>query len=128
MQCKPVEAVRDGRTGGAASRVVRPEHEMVDEELRAPAEEIRERGVAFVGLKPILLVDPNPRQFLTPLCQLVAPPGQLLLRLEQVQARCEPLLACPGTVLRHRFCLLPSSDPLSFVAFSIRRVSWPSTR
>src|SRR5215469_15542728 len=128
MHCKPVEAVCDRRTRRTAGGVVRPEHEMVEEELRAPSEEIRERGVAFVGLKPILLVDPNPRQFQTPLCQLVAAPGQLLLCLEQVQARCEPLLACPGPVLSHRLCLLVFSDPPSFVAFSILRVSWPSTR
>src|SRR5262249_35460871 len=108
MHDKPVEAVRDRGTGRAAGSVVRPEHEMIDEELRAAAEEIRQRGVAFVGLESILLVDPNPWQFLTPLRQLVPPSRQLLLRLKQVDARCEPLLACPGLVLRHRSCLLPS--------------------
>jgi hypothetical protein len=29
----PVEAVRDHRAGGAACRIVEPEHEVVDEEL-----------------------------------------------------------------------------------------------
>src|SRR5262245_10632904 len=107
MHDEPVEAVRDRRAGRTAACVVRPEHEMVDEELRAAAEKVRKRGIAFVGFEPILLVDPNPRQFLALLRQLVVSPRQLLLRLEQLQARCEPLLACPGPVLRHRSCLLP---------------------
>src|SRR5262249_33554304 len=108
MHGEPVEAVRDRRTGRTPGAVVRAEHEMVDEELRAAAEEIRQRGVAFVGLEPILLVDPNPWQFLTPLRQPVAASRQLLLRLEQVDTRSEPLLAGPGPVLRHRSGLLPS--------------------
>src|SRR5262245_23265831 len=38
------------------------EHEVIDQQLRAPAEEVRQRGAAFVGLESVLLVDPNPRQ------------------------------------------------------------------
>jgi len=53
---------------------VRPEHEVVDEELRASSEEIGEGRCPFVGLESILLVDPNPRQLLPPPRQLVAAP------------------------------------------------------
>ena len=97
-----VEPVRDRRAGRAARRVVGPEHEVVDEELRAPLEEVCQRGAPLVGLESILLVDPHPRQLLPPPRQLVAAPRQLLLRLEQLEPRCEPLLPCPGHVLRHR--------------------------
>src|SRR6266496_3809148 len=37
-----VEAVRDRRAGRTPRRVVRPEHEVVDEELRASPEEVRQ--------------------------------------------------------------------------------------
>ena len=91
-----VEPVRDRRAGRTPRRVVGPEHEVVDEELRAPSEEVRQRGAPFVGLESILLVDPNPRQLLPPPRQLVAAPRELLLRLEQLEPRCEPLFTCPG--------------------------------
>ena len=39
-----VEPVRDRRAGRTPGRVVGPEHEVVDEELRAPSEEVRQRG------------------------------------------------------------------------------------
>src|SRR3989442_3513114 len=39
-----VEPARDRRAGRTPRRVVGPEHEVVDEELRAPAEEVCQRG------------------------------------------------------------------------------------
>src|SRR5918996_311913 len=104
---EPIEAVRDRRAGRTARCVVRPEHEVVDEELRAPSEEVRQQGAAFISLKSVLLVDLNPRQLLTSPRQLVATPRELLLRLKQLEPRCQPLFTCPGPVLRHRCCLLP---------------------
>src|SRR5215831_16047278 len=90
---KPVEAVRDRRAGWTPRRVVGPEHEVVDEKLRAPSKEVRQRGAPLVGIEAILLVDPNPRKLLSPPCQLVAAPRQLLLCLEQFEPRLEPLFA-----------------------------------
>ena len=107
-----VEPVRDRRAGRTSRRVVGPEHEVVDEELRAPSEEVCERGAPLVGLESILLVDPDPRQLLPPPRQLVAAPRELLLRLEQLEPRCEPLFPCSGLVFRHRSSLL-SSVPLA---------------
>src|SRR5438094_892133 len=101
-------AVLERRAGWTSSRVVGPEHEVVDEELRAPSEEVCQRGAPLVGLESILFVDPNPRQLLPPPRQLVAAPRELLLRLEQLEPRCEPLFTRPGHVLRHRSSLLPS--------------------
>src|SRR5262244_3503631 len=103
MLGEPVEAVRDRRASRAAGGVVGPEHEMVDEELRAPAEEVRQRGAPLVGLESIRLIDPHPRQLLPPPRQLVAAPRERLLRLEQLEPRGEPLCTCPGPMLRHRF-------------------------
>src|SRR5882724_6602713 len=108
MDGEAVEPVRDRRAGCTPRLVVGPEHEMVDEELRAPSEEVCQRGDPLVGLESILFVDPDPRQFLPPPRQLVAAPRELLLRLEQLEPRCEPLFTCPGHVLRHGFSLLPS--------------------
>ena len=114
-----VEPVRDRRAGRTPRRVVGPEHEVVDEELRAPSEEVCQRGAPLVGLESILLVDPNPRQLLPPPRQLVAAPRQLLLRLEQLEPRCEPLFTCPGHVLRHRSSL-SFGCPSSFVPVHVR--------
>src|SRR5262245_327447 len=110
MRDDPVEPVRDRRAGRTAGGVVGPEHEVVDEELRAAPEEIRQRGAPLVGLESIRLVDPDPRQLLPPPRQLIAATRELLLRLEQLEPRGAPLLPCPGPVLRHR-ASPPPSDP-----------------
>ena len=96
-----VEAIRDRRAGWAAGGVVGSEHEVVDEELRAPLEDVCQRGGPFIGLESIRLFDPNPRQFLPPPRQLVAAPRELLLRREQLEPRGEPFFTCSGYVLRH---------------------------
>src|SRR5438445_466012 len=76
-----VEAVGDRRAGRAPGRVVGPEHEVVDEELRAPSEEIGEGCRALVGLEAVLLVNANPGQLLPHPRELVATPRQRLLGL-----------------------------------------------
>src|SRR5262249_35802692 len=86
--------------------------EMVNEELCAPPEEVRQRGAPLIGLESIVLVDPNPRHSPPSPCQFVAAARQLLLRLEQLEPRCEPLFMCRCNVLCHRSCLLPSSIDL----------------
>src|SRR5438046_5463106 len=97
-----VETVRDRRAGRTSRRVVGPEHEVVDEELRAPSEEVCQRGAPFIGLECVPLVDPDPRQLLPSPRQLVAAPRQLLLRLKQLEPLRKPLFTCPGLVLGHR--------------------------
>src|SRR5207249_9953614 len=101
------EPVRDRRAGRTSCLVVGPEHEVIDEELRAPLEEVCQRGAPLFGLESILLVDPHPRQLLPPARQLVAAPRQLLLSLEQLEPSREPLFTCPGYMLCHRSSLLP---------------------
>src|SRR5882672_8652022 len=121
MNDEAVEPVRDRRAGCTPRRVVRPEHVVIDEELRTPSEEVRQRGAALVGLESIRLVDPNPRQLLPPPRQLVAAPRQLLLLLQQLDPCCKPLFTCPGQVLRHRSLLLPLKRFICnlYVAYSI---------
>jgi len=80
---------------------------VVDEELRAPSEEVRQRSTPIIGLESISLVDPDPRQVLPPSRHLIATPREILIRLEQFEPRCEPLFTCSGPVLRHCSCLLP---------------------
>src|SRR5206468_327755 len=82
--------------GRTARLVVGPEHEVVDEQLRAPAEQGCQRDASFVGLEPIRLVDPDPRQLLPAQRQLVAAPGELLFRREQLEPRRQPLFTRRG--------------------------------
>src|ERR1700722_20052634 len=108
-----VEPVGDRLEGRTPCRVVGPEHEVVDEKLRAPSEEVGQRGASLVGLESILLVDSHPRQLLPSARQLVAAVSQLLLRLEQLQPGRKPLFACSGLVVGHRFSPLE----ISFAAY-----------
>src|SRR5919106_5960559 len=106
MEEDAVERVRDRRAGRTPRLEVGPEHEVVDDQLRAPAEQVFERSAPLVGLEPVLLVDPNPGQLLPPPRQLVAAPGKLLLGLQQLEPRGTPFFTGSGLVLRHRSCLL----------------------
>ena len=78
---------------------------MVDEQLRAASEEIRERRCALIGLKLVLLIDSNPGQLLPLLREFVATPRQRLLGLEQLQPGRKPLFTCSGFVFGHCFLL-----------------------
>src|SRR6266478_9424604 len=103
---EPVEAVRDRGAGRAPGGVVGPEHEVIDEELRAPPEQTRQRSAPLISIKSILLINPNPRQLLPPPSQLVAAPREFLLCLEQLEPRGEPLFACPNPLGCHCSLLL----------------------
>ncbi len=97
-----VEAVGDRRAHRAAARVLRPEHEVVHEELGAAAEEVRERRAPLVGLERVLLFDTDPRELLPLLRELVSAAGVVLLGLEQLEPGGEPLLTCSCPMVGHR--------------------------
>src|SRR6266851_485104 len=101
-----VEAVGDRRAGRAACGVVGPEHEVIDDQLRASLEQVGQGCGAFVDVEPVLLVDPDPGQLLAPPRELVAAPGQLLLGVQQLQPGGKPLVTSPGLVSGH--CFSPS--------------------
>jgi hypothetical protein len=86
-----VEPIGDHRTGRTVRRIVGPEHEVIDEELRAAAEEVLERGVPFV--EPVCLVDSDPRQLLAPTRHLVAETSQLFFSPEQLDPSVQPFIA-----------------------------------
>src|SRR5215216_5948610 len=101
----PVEAVR--RVRAAHTARLRPavdrraEHEVVDEQLRAPVEELGEGLRAFVGLEAVVLVDTHPRK-VSPLArQLVTAARERLLALEQLLARRKPVLTGSDPAIRH---------------------------
>ena len=75
VRVDPVEPIRDGRAGRAIPLVVRPEHEVVNQQLRASAKEVRQGRAAVLGLEPVALVDPHPRELLPAPRQLVAARG-----------------------------------------------------
>src|SRR5215472_12235005 len=73
MDAETVVPVRDRRTSRAPGRVVGSEHVTIDQELGATPEQVCQRGVPFIGVKPVLLIYPDPGQLLTPPRQLIAP-------------------------------------------------------
>src|SRR5919199_2474477 len=100
MHGRAVEAVRGVRAahaagvGPAVDR--RAEHEVVDQELRAPVEELGQRLRSVLGLEAVRLLDRDPRQLLPLAGELVAPTGELLLLRQQRDAGGQPLLASSG--------------------------------
>jgi hypothetical protein len=96
-----VEAVGDRRTARAGFVPIGVEHKVVDEELRAPSEQVDERGFAAFDVKGVFLVEAHPGQ-LPPLTgQLVVQAGQLLFGLQQIQPGSEPLVTVCGAMVRH---------------------------
>jgi hypothetical protein len=78
---------------------------VVDEQLTATVEQLRQRARAVVGVKAVLLLHPNPGQLAAPLRQLVAQSGVLLLAGEQLAARSCPLGGIHDLVIGHRYLL-----------------------
>src|SRR5262249_35024894 len=68
----------------APALVVRPEHEVVDEQLRAAVEQLGQRSRALLGLEAVLLLDRHPGELASLPSKLVAAPGVLLLLGEQL--------------------------------------------
>src|SRR6266511_4369269 len=94
-----VEAV--GGVGGARKEHIGPaldgraEHEVVDEELRAPVEEPDQGLRSVLGLEAVVLLHRDPRQRLPLPGELVAAAGELLLLCQQRGAGAQPLRARP---------------------------------
>jgi hypothetical protein len=101
MQRDTIESIRDRRAGRTPGLVVRPKHEVVDEELRAPVEHILQRLVALLGVERINLIDSYPGQLLSQPRNVVAAPRQVLLGGKQIASRVQPSLACCCHMCRH---------------------------
>ena len=101
MRDDAVETVGDRRAGRAARLVVRPEHEVIDQQLRTALEQVGQRGAAGVGLQAVGLVQPYPGWRLALPRHFVTLPRQLLFRVQQFQPGGQPLLACSDLVRLH---------------------------
>src|SRR5439155_20664317 len=78
------------------------EHEVIDDELTTPVEEVGERLLALGAVEHVILLDLEPRQ-LTPLpTELITQPGELLFLCEMRLARLEPFLSGHDLVARHQ--------------------------
>src|SRR6185437_9638870 len=91
-----VEPIGDARARRTARGVVGAEHEVIDEELRPSAEQVRQRRASGVGLELIVLVDADPGQRLPLPRELVATAGQFLFGLQQVESSRQPFLSSAG--------------------------------
>jgi hypothetical protein len=58
--------------------------EVVDHQLGATPEQVRQRDTSLVGVEPILLVHPYPRELLPPTRHFIASAGELLFGREQI--------------------------------------------
>src|ERR671910_2335249 len=81
-----VDAVGYGRADGAAGLVGGTEHEVVDQQLRAPVEELCKRLGPCIGLEAVLLVDRHPGELPSLSREFVVAAGELPLPLQQLRA------------------------------------------
>src|SRR5436853_7826592 len=103
MDARPVELiaqVRASRTG--AKRVIRAEHDVVREELRAPIEELGERPLPVLGVELVLLLHRDPGKLTSLLGRPLAELGVLGLELREFIASRLPFLAVSDLVRGHR--------------------------
>ena len=122
MHDEAIEPVRDHRARRTARRVIGPEHEVIDQELRAPPEQLCQRGVPLIGFEPIFLVDPDPRQLLASPCEFVAAACELLFRLEQHELRRPPLVMGRRPVFRRHWSLPSAFVTLRAVVAARREI------
>src|ERR1700674_2898042 len=102
MRCDAVIAV--GPEGAALARLlpVGAEHEVIDNELAPPTEEIAEREIfALRPVEAVILVDREPWH-LTPLgAELIAQLGEVLFFGEQLPASGKPVVIGSGGMIGH---------------------------
>src|SRR5262249_12481465 len=78
----PIEAVRGRRASRTSRRVVRPEHEVVDDELTTAVEQLRQRAFTVLRVEAVLLLEQYPWEFTAFLCDVVAEPCEFLFANE----------------------------------------------
>ena len=93
MHQRAVEVIGEEGAAGASRLPIRPEHEMIDDELAAVAEEIGEAFAPFGRIETVVLVNLDPGQRPALRIQAIARPGVFLFSRQQRAARLQPLLA-----------------------------------
>src|SRR5438132_13040456 len=96
-----VEVVGPEGAAAAADLPVRTVHEVVDDELAALAEEIREHLPAILALEDVFLLDPLPRQVPALPAELITTTGELLFRGEKTRAGGDPVLVTHDSMFGH---------------------------
>src|SRR5215467_11082423 len=103
VRYRTVEAVRPRGAERAARGVRRAEHEVVDDQLRAPVKELSQGLGPRGGVEPVVLLDRHPGQRAPRGGELVAAARQLLFLGEQFVAGRLPLPAGGDVVAGHRY-------------------------
>src|SRR6187399_3205844 len=80
------------RTARAALLPVWSKHEVLDDQLVSPREEVRKGHLAARCVEDVVLLDLHPRQLAPFGAQLVAQAGAFLFLLQQLLASCDPFL------------------------------------
>src|SRR3974390_48381 len=90
MHERAVHVVHHVRATWTAFLPVRAEHEVINDELAFPAEQIGKLLFSGRSIKHVILVDLFPRQFAAQPAQLIAQPAKLLLLDQQLFASHRP--------------------------------------
>src|SRR5207302_6224068 len=101
MRGDAVEVVGPEGAAAAADLPVRTVHEVVDDELAALAEEIREHFPAILALEDVFLLDPLPRQVSALPAELITTTGELLFLGEKTRAGGDPVLVTDDSMFGH---------------------------
>src|SRR5437762_1120013 len=101
MRGDAVEVVGPEGAAAAADLPVRTVHEVVDDELAALAEEIREHFPAVLALEDVFLLDPLPRQVPALPAELITTTGELLFLGEKTRAGGDPVLVTHDSMFGH---------------------------
>src|SRR5437588_6486585 len=101
MRGDAVEVVGPEGAAAAADLPVRTVHEVVDDELAALAEEIREHFPAILALEDVFLLDPLPRQVPALPAELLTTTGELLFLGEKTRAGGDPVLVPHDSMFGH---------------------------
>jgi hypothetical protein len=89
---RAVEMICEIRATRASFTPIRSEHEVADDELAAPAEEIGQRYFAARPFEDVVLLDPDPGQLATFGAQSVTRSGQCVFVVQKLFSRCDPLV------------------------------------
>src|SRR5207245_4146423 len=100
-----VDVIEFERASDTALGPARTEHEVLDDQLAASVEQIRERLLAVRSVEHVLLLDLDPREIATLAAQSVAKSSEFLFLGQQFLASGKPLVSRYDPVLH---CRLPS--------------------
>src|SRR5579872_451862 len=101
MNSRAIDVVGLERASDASLGPVGAEHEMLNDQLAPPIEQLGQRLFAIRPLERVRLLDFDPRQITALFRERIELTGQLLLFREEEFSRDDPFLARDGGMLRH---------------------------